>query len=162
MKCENCPAGWENRSYEGECNDCGCQIYGHGIFNDNCKLTRSEIEKRLKQLGHYEAGMIERPKWVAERFLREADSEYKFLVSYPPKRMTKGVYYPLYGEISLHYQSVCDKRHGAEEMKNKILMYLADIELTYSPGWGGKSQGDEKLYEFVKGLSENIEGMPTP
>lgn len=22
--CENCPMGWETRSYEGECDDCGC------------------------------------------------------------------------------------------------------------------------------------------
>lgn len=22
--CENCPMGWEDRGYEGECNDCGC------------------------------------------------------------------------------------------------------------------------------------------
>lgn len=22
--CESCPMGWESRSYEGECEDCGC------------------------------------------------------------------------------------------------------------------------------------------
>lgn len=26
--CENCPLSWEDRGYEGECNDCGCAVYG--------------------------------------------------------------------------------------------------------------------------------------
>ena len=44
--------------------------------------------------------------------------------------------------------------------KSKLLMYLADLELTYSPvsiengKWIG---GDEKLYLFIKGLCEEIE-----
>ena len=41
--------------------------------------------------------------------------------------------------------------------KNKLLMYLADLELLYSPGWGPSVCGDEKLYEFVRGLSGEIE-----
>lgn len=49
-----------------------------------------------------------------------------------------------------------------EEMisKAKLMMYLADLALTYSPvdiengRWIG---GDEKLYLFVKALSEEIE-----
>ena len=117
MRCETCPAGWEDRSYEGECNDCGCRIYGHGLFNDNCRLSRKEVGRRLKQLEDYEAGKIVRPKWVAERFLRECDAEYKFNVSYPPVRMTRGVYYPLYGEVSLHYQAASDYRRGYEDAK---------------------------------------------
>jgi len=117
MKCENCPAGWEDRSYEGECNDCGCLIYGHGLFNDKCRLSKATVEKRLRQLQDYEAGKIKRPKWVAERFLRELDSEYKFHVAYPPVMMTKGVYYPLYGEVSMHYQMASDYRHGYEDAK---------------------------------------------
>lgn len=28
IDCENCPLSWEDRSYEGECNDCGCFVYG--------------------------------------------------------------------------------------------------------------------------------------
>ena len=24
--CEHCPLSWEDRSYEGECNDCGCCV----------------------------------------------------------------------------------------------------------------------------------------
>ena len=31
--CENCPCGWENRSYEGECEDCGCYISKDGDFS---------------------------------------------------------------------------------------------------------------------------------
>lgn len=44
--------------------------------------------------------------------------------------------------------------------KSKIIGYLADLALTYSPveidngRWVG---GDEKLYLFVKALSEEIE-----
>ena len=26
-ECENCPFAWEDMSYEGECNDCGCMWY---------------------------------------------------------------------------------------------------------------------------------------
>ena len=44
--------------------------------------------------------------------------------------------------------------------KNKLLMYLADLQLAYSPvdidsngRWVG---GDEKLYLFVKELTEEI------
>ena len=31
--CEHCPLSWEDRSYEGECNDCGCFLAkkGHDI-----------------------------------------------------------------------------------------------------------------------------------
>lgn len=28
--CEHCPCGWEDRSYEGECNDCGCYLSKKG------------------------------------------------------------------------------------------------------------------------------------
>lgn len=28
--CEHCPCGWEDRSYEGECNDCGCYLAKKG------------------------------------------------------------------------------------------------------------------------------------
>ncbi len=27
FECENCPLSWEDRSYEGECDDCGCLVY---------------------------------------------------------------------------------------------------------------------------------------
>lgn len=30
--CEECPCGWECRSYEGECDDCGCLISKDGDF----------------------------------------------------------------------------------------------------------------------------------
>ena len=42
--------------------------------------------------------------------------------------------------------------------KNKLMMYLADLQLTYSPGWGKTGDGDAKIYEFVKGLSAEIAG----
>ena len=46
--------------------------------------------------------------------------------------------------------------------KNKLLLYLADLELTYSPvdidGKGRWVGGDEKLYWFVRGLREEVEG----
>lgn len=41
--------------------------------------------------------------------------------------------------------------------RKRLMMYLADLELTYSPAWGANGQGDEKLYWFVKGLSAEIE-----
>ena len=30
--CEHCPCGWEYRSYEGECEDCGCLVSKDGDF----------------------------------------------------------------------------------------------------------------------------------
>ena len=122
MRCESCPAGWEDRSYEGECNDCGCLILGHGLFDDNCKLSKKEINKRLQQLKDYEAGKIDRPQWIANRFMRELDDTCIFNgeqshVSYPPVRMYKGVYYPLYGAVDMHYQTMSDYRQGYEDAK---------------------------------------------
>ena len=45
--------------------------------------------------------------------------------------------------------------------KTKLMMYLADLQLAYSPvdidangRWVG---GDEKLYLFVKGLAEELD-----
>ena len=31
--CENCPCGWECRSYEGKCENCGCLISKDGDFS---------------------------------------------------------------------------------------------------------------------------------
>jgi hypothetical protein len=60
MKCDNCPEAWVDRSYEGECNACGCLILGNDMFDDNCRLSAEEIDKRLTQLKTYEDGKIDR------------------------------------------------------------------------------------------------------
>lgn len=44
-----------------------------------------------------------------------------------------------------------------DTFKRKLMMYLADLQLTYSPGWESNGQGDAELYEFVTGLIEEIE-----
>lgn len=49
----------------------------------------------------------------------------------------------------------CNEPLGST-FKNKLMMYLADLELAYSPGCGKIDGGDTKIYEFVKGLSEEI------
>ena len=123
MRCEKCPAGWEDRSYEGECNDCGCLIMGHGIFDSNCKLTSEEIKERLHQLKEYEAGRIKRPQWIVNRFMRELDTSFNFIrdgvlhTSYPPERMTRGVYYPVYGSLDMKENIRMGYRHGYEDAK---------------------------------------------
>lgn len=39
--CENCPMGWDDRSYEGECNDCGCLFdYDFKVPIWKCMLPR--------------------------------------------------------------------------------------------------------------------------
>ena len=39
--CEHCPMGWEDRSYEGECNDCGCLFdYDFNVPIWKCMLPR--------------------------------------------------------------------------------------------------------------------------
>lgn len=123
MKCENCPAGWEDRSYEGECNDCGCLILGHDMFDDNCKLSRATIEKRLQQLEDYHSGKIKRPQWLVNRFMRELDHAAALfkcglgLPGYPPKKTHDGLYYSIYGSTDLHYQGECEYRRGYEDGK---------------------------------------------
>lgn len=124
MKCENCPAGWEDRSYEGECNDCGCLIMGRDIFKDDCRLSRAEIDRRLKQLEDYHSGKIKRPKWVVERFIRELDHCAVLfrlglgVPSYPPIKTKDNVYYSLHGNTDMHYQSESEYRRGYEDGKN--------------------------------------------
>lgn len=52
--CENCILGWENCSYEGECDDCGCMLYGDldagrlacYLPNTLLRPVRDHIEKR--------------------------------------------------------------------------------------------------------------------
>lgn len=41
------------------------------------------------------------------------------------------------------------------ERWNRLMMHLADLQLTYAPADG---HGDAKLYEFVSGLVEELEG----
>jgi len=53
-------------------------------------------------------------------------------------------------------ESMLPESLGESVDKNKLMMYLADLELSYSPGWGRSDDGDSKIYEFVKGLSEEI------
>lgn len=124
MKCEDCPACWEDRSYEGECNDCGCLIMGHDIFRDPCRLSRATIEKRLQQLEDYHSGKIERPRWIMERFMREMDNAAALfqcdlgLPGFPPKKTREpGLYYSLYGSTDLRYQGRCDYRKGYDDAK---------------------------------------------
>lgn len=109
MKCENCPAGWEDRDYEGECNSCGCLILGNDMFDDNCRLSADEIDKRLAQLKAYEDGKIDRPQWVVNRFIREMDNKWQFghslgifLPAFPPPRMHNGCYQSIYSSIGLN------------------------------------------------------------
>ena len=49
-----------------------------------------------------------------------------------------------------------------EPQWNRMMMYLADLQLTYSPNWGANGQGDKKLYDFVTGLIEELEGWTEP
>ena len=53
--------------------------------------------------------------------------------------------------------NLADMKSETDEFKNKLMMYLADLQLAYSTGWGSNGQGDQKLYEFVTGLIEEIE-----
>lgn len=40
---------------------------------------------------------------------------------------------------------------------NRLMMYLADLQLTYYPNWGANGYGDEKLYQFVTELIKELE-----
>lgn len=106
MKCENCPAGWEDRGYEGECYDCGCVIYGD--FYD-CNLSEKEIRKRLKQWDEYTEGKIERPKWVENKFFRMMDYRIYSCPSFPPKKMRNGCHESIYSSDQLSRDVVMSK-----------------------------------------------------
>ena len=55
-----------------------------------------------------------------------------------------------------------DALRRPEPQWNRMMMYLADLQLTYSPNWGANGQGDKKLYDFVTGLIEELEGWTEP
>lgn len=49
------------------------------------------------------------------------------------------------------------QKQNIEKWK-RLMMYLADLQLIYSPNWGANGCGDEKIYEFVTGLIKELEG----
>lgn len=124
MKCEFCPAAWEDRSYEGECNDCGCRIMGHDMVGDDCSLSLKEVNRRLDQLEDYHNGKIERPQWVVNRFVRELDACNSMfsldlgLPAYPPKKTNNSLYKSIYGRIDITYSEYSAYRQGYEDAKN--------------------------------------------
>ena len=54
------------------------------------------------------------------------------------------------------FMELC-RREEPEQRWQRLMMYLADLQLTYSPNWGANGCGDEKLYEFVTGLIEQLQ-----
>lgn len=46
--CEHCPSSWEDRSYEGECNDCGCFLAKKG--HDNAPMLICMLPKWIKKI----------------------------------------------------------------------------------------------------------------
>lgn len=44
--CENCPLGWESRSYEGECEDCGC-FFDHDFNVPKWKCMLPNFVKKI-------------------------------------------------------------------------------------------------------------------
>ena len=48
--CENCPFGWDDTGYEGECNDCGCYFnYNFQTPKIVCLLPRW-IKRMIKKV----------------------------------------------------------------------------------------------------------------
>lgn len=126
MKCERCPASWEVGGMTDcgyECDSYGCLILGAEILDDNCKLSKKEIEKKLNELKDYEAGKRERPQWVANRFIREMDShswtgEFSvFLPGYPPLKMRDGCYSSIHSSMSIKDTYRMAYREGYEDAK---------------------------------------------
>ena len=145
MKCEFCPAAWEDRSYEGECNDCGCRIMGHDMVGDDCSLSLKEVNRRLDQLEDYHNGKIERPQWVVNRFIRELDNCYQLfkldlaIPLYPPKKMNNGVYKGMYGSTDMYYERCHAYEQGYEDAKKGL---KCDPHSHY-----GRKQKQEDIFE---------------
>lgn len=132
MNCEYCPAGWEERSYEGECYDFGCIIKGHEMCDDNCRLSKAEIEKRLKEWKDYTSGKIGRPQWVANKFMRELDDNWMMghslgymLPGFPPPWMKNGCHESLYSTSGVHSWI----RAVLENLKDDVEKYRADCDM---------------------------------
>ena len=45
---------------------------------------------------------------------------------------------------------------------NRMMLHLAELQLTYSPDWGANGQGDQKLYDFVTELIDEFSGWDVP
>lgn len=52
--CENCPLGWEERGYEGECYDCGCMVHADKIPCDETSWCRKTYAERLEKSKEFE------------------------------------------------------------------------------------------------------------
>lgn len=138
MKCLECPASWEVGGMTDcgyECDSYGCLILGVGLLDDNCHRSRTEVERRLQELKDYEDGKIDRPQWVANRFMREMDESCAFsgslgysLPAFPPLRMRKGVYNSLYSSMGLTDNAKMHYRNGYEDAKAGKPMDLEQFE----------------------------------
>jgi len=139
MKCnEQCPALWVagggSYEYPDEVDCYGCRIYGmyRGDEDDHCRLNRKQIDKKLEELEAYEMGEIERPKWVAMRFVHDMDISMDLgLPQFPPKKCYSeeitddfwgdGICIknmkPLYGKTDMHYAKEHAYRQGYEDCK---------------------------------------------
>lgn len=54
------------------------------------------------------------------------------------------------------FMDLC-RREEPEHRWKRLMMYLANLQLAYSPNWGANGCGDEKLYEFVTGLIDELQ-----
>ena len=140
MKCtENCPAFWVQGGggyeYPDEVDCYGCQIYGmyRGGDGDHCNLTKNQIEKKLEELEAYEMGEIDRPNWVAMRFIHDMDGAGDCgLPMFPPKRCVvkkiedddfdEPYYYctnmkSIHGNTDLNFAQTCAYRKGYDDAK---------------------------------------------
>lgn len=126
MKCDSCPASWEQGGMTScgyECDAYGCIIRGlyYGGTGESCYLTEKQVERRLKEYKDYTAGKIERPKWIAEKFMRELDDKMTTvqcgLPGYPPKWMRDGYHKSIYGTTDLHYERVDAYQAGYKDAK---------------------------------------------
>ncbi len=48
-ECENCPLGWEERGYEGECYDCGCMV------KESAEWCEKPYYERLKKSKEFDS-----------------------------------------------------------------------------------------------------------
>jgi hypothetical protein len=127
MRCERCAASWDDGGMTDcgyECDSYGCLIYGENILLDaDCKLTKRMVDDRLAQLKAYEDGKIERPKWVANRFIREMDDHCHgsclgtFLPGFPPIKMKNGSYASVHSGMDLKDSCEAAYLEGYEDAK---------------------------------------------
>lgn len=153
MKCDHCPAVWEDGGWTEcgyECNSYGCVIFGENIGGEgeSCGLKKKDVEFRLQQIEDYEHGKIERPQWMANKFIREMDMAIANFPRFPPKR-------PRIRTINTEYDGVITYAESVRVISECEQHY--ELAHAYRKGYEDAKAGRECTPEYWRSAEEEEE-----